>query len=99
MLQDKSKVVPAGIRSTIHMLMHDNDKRFFSVYKRLPSPSVITCCSPNREAVRAATHYHTRAWQTLIYGKECYIVIVIYLPFKHKQFQIILFNCMQKCPP
>ena len=29
-------------------------------------------CSPNREAVRAATHYHTRAWQTLIYGKECY---------------------------
>ena len=57
------------------------------------------CCSPNHEAVRAATHYHTRAWQTLIYGKECYIVIVIYLPSKHKQFQIILFNCMQKCPP
>ena len=25
MLRDKSKVVPAGIRSTIHMLMHDND--------------------------------------------------------------------------
>ena len=53
------------------------------------------CCSPNREAVRAAAHYHTRAWQTLIYGKERYIVIVIYLPFKHKQSQIILFNCMQ----
>ena len=35
--------------------------------------------------VRAATNYLTRAWQTLIYGKECYIVIVIYLPFKHKQ--------------
>ena len=33
-------------------------------------------CSPNREAVRAATHYHTRDWQTLKYGKECYIVIV-----------------------
>ena len=30
------------------------------------------CCSLNREAMRAATHYHTRAWQTLIYGKECY---------------------------
>ena len=43
------------------------------------------------------THYHTWAWQTLIYGKECYIVIVIYLPFKHKQFQK-KFNCMQKCP-
>ena len=54
------------------------------------------CCSPNRKAMRAATYYHTRAWQTLIYGKECYIVIVIYLPFKHKQSQIILFNCMQK---
>ena len=25
MLRNKSKVVPAGIRSTIHMLMHDND--------------------------------------------------------------------------
>ena len=25
---------------------------------------------PNRKAVRAAAHYHTRAWQTLIYGKE-----------------------------
>ena len=31
----------------------------------------------------------------LIYGNECYIVIVIYLPFKHKQC-LILFNCMQK---
>ena len=41
------------------------------------------------EVVRAATHYHTRAWETLIYGKERYIVIVIYLSFKHKQFQII----------
>ena len=61
--------------------------------------SVIMCCSPNHKAVRAATHYHTRALQKLIYGKECYIVIVIYLPFKHKQFQIILFHCMQKHPP
>ena len=38
----------------------------------------MMCCSPNREAVRAATHYYTRAWQLLIYGKECYIVIVIW---------------------
>ena len=59
---------------------------FFSVYYCLPSPSVIMC---------NATH-HTRAWQTLIYRKECHIVIVIYIPFKHKQFQKILFNCMQK---
>ena len=28
------------------------------------------CCSPNQEAVRAATHYHTRALQMLIYGNE-----------------------------
>ena len=42
------------------------------------------CCSPIREAVRAATHYYTRALQTLIHGKDCYIVIVIYLPFQHK---------------
>ena len=37
-------------------------------------------CSPIREAVRAATHYCTRALQTLIHGKDCYIVIVIYRP-------------------
>ena len=37
--------------------------------------------SPIREAVRPATHYYTRALQTLIHGKDCYIVIVIYLPF------------------
>ena len=30
------------------------------------------CCSPIREAVRAATHYYTRALQTLIHGKDCY---------------------------
>ena len=34
------------------------------------------CCSPIREAVRAATHYYTRVFQTLIHGKYCYIVIV-----------------------
>ena len=30
----------------------------------------MMCCSPNREAVRAATHYYTRAWQTLIYKRN-----------------------------
>ena len=35
------------------------------------------CCSPHRFAVQAATHYHTRAWQTLIYGKECFIFLLI----------------------
>ena len=36
------------------------------------------CCCPNREAVRAATHYHTRAWQTLLYGKKCFILLLVY---------------------
>ena len=45
------------------------------------------CCSPIREAVTAATHYYTRALQKLIYGKDCYIVIVIYLPFYYKCLQ------------
>ena len=44
------------------------------------------CCSPNREAVWAATPYYTQAWQMLIKGKECYIVIVIYFPFRHKHY-------------
>ena len=26
--------------------------------------------------VLAATHYHTRAWQTLIHGKECFILLM-----------------------
>ena len=50
----------------------DEDKTFFSMYLCLP---------------RAATHYHTRAWQTYIHRKECYIVIVIYLPFQHEHLQ------------
>ena len=37
-----------------------------------------------REAVRLQ-HIITRGLgNTLIHGKECYIVIVIYLPFQHK---------------
>ena len=35
------------------------------------------CCSPHRFAVRAATHYHTQTWQTLIHGKECFILLLI----------------------
>ena len=49
---------------------------FFSVYQRLQSPRVIMCCSPHRFAGRAATHYHTRALQTLIHGKECFILLL-----------------------
>ena len=41
---------------------------------------MIIYCSPNRETVRTATNYHAQAWRALIYGKECYIIIVIYVP-------------------
>ena len=51
------------------------------------------CCSPHRFAVRAATHYHTWAWQTLIYGKECFILLLILcihlLLCVHSSFAII----------
>ena len=50
------------------------------------------CCSPHRGAVRAATHYHTRAWQMLIYGKQCYILIVIYLPVPNYFIQLYAKN-------
>ena len=43
----------------------------------------------NFEVLASLIQAHTGALQPLIYGKECYIVIVIYLSFKHKQFQII----------
>ena len=56
--------------------VYNNDNIiFFSVYQRLQSPRVIMCCSPHHFAERAATHYHTRAWQTLIHGKECFILL------------------------
>ena len=30
----------------------------------------------NRFIVLAAIHYHTRAWQTFIHGKECFILLL-----------------------
>ena len=48
-----------------------------------------------------ATHYHTRAWQTLIYGKECFIfidaliricnVIIFGIHFKEMEFKVFIF--------
>ena len=32
------------------------------------------CAARTAEAVRAPIRYHTLAWQTLIYGKECFIL-------------------------
>ena len=29
--------------------------------------------------VQAANHYHTRAWQMLIHGKECFILLILIL--------------------
>ena len=40
------------------------------------------------EVLASLIQAHTGALQPLINGKECYIVIVIYLSYKHKQFQI-----------
>ena len=44
------------------------------------------CCSPHRLAIRAATQYHTQAWQMLIQRKECFIILLIlaYVVFIHK---------------
>ena len=36
----------------------------------LPSPRVIMSCSPHHFADQATAHYHTRACQTLIHGKD-----------------------------
>ena len=34
--------------------------------------------------MRTATQYYTRDLQTYIHGKDCYIVIVTYIPFQHR---------------
>ena len=46
----------------------------FLCFNVCPSPRVTICCRSHRFAVRAATHYHTRAWQTLKHGTECFIL-------------------------
>ena len=76
---------PAILSSLIKMGINERIK-FFFVYQHLPSLSVIMCCSPICEVLRASTHY-TRALQMLIHvhGKECYIVIVmVYEPHHEK---------------
>ena len=47
------------------------------------------CCSPHRFADRAATHYHTRAWQTLIHGKECFILLLIFA-FRNPRMRLFI---------
>ena len=54
-----------------------------------PPPDENSC-------IRASVCFIIDACQPLIYRKECYIVI--YLPFRHMQFQLIVLKCMQKCP-
>ena len=49
------------------------------------------CCSPNSFAVRAATHYLTRAWQTLIYGKECFILLLYSLTLSNMYLRYLLY--------
>ena len=34
------------------------------------------CCSTHCFADRAAIHYHTQAWQSLIHRKECFILLL-----------------------
>ena len=55
---------------------NNEDITFFSVLKF--ATCVIMRCSPHHFAVPAATHYHTRAWQTLIHGKEYLILLFIH---------------------
>ena len=45
------------------------------------------CCSPNRVAVRAATHYCPRAWQTLMHVEKNVISSLLYtFPSAHIYF-------------
>ena len=61
----------------------NEDKTFFSdcASTVFQAPSVIMCSSLIHEAKRAVTHLYMRALQTCLHGKECYIVVVIYLPY------------------
>ena len=67
----------------VNLFRHRKDSIFvYSVFNELDK--TITCCDifsvyiklVNQLAVRAATQYHTRAWQTLIYEKECFILLL-----------------------
>ena len=80
---------PAWVRSRLQNKMSflelmdfSNALDFEKVYNVLflcfnvcPSPRVIIYCF----AVRTVTHDHTRAWQSLKHGKECFILSLIAL--------------------
>ena len=57
--------------------VYNNDAiTFFSVLT-FAKPSCDNVLQPSPlNAVRAAKHYHTRAWQMLINGKECFILLL-----------------------
>ena len=55
-------------------------------------------CSLIHEAVSAATHYHTRVWQTLIHGKECYIIIIRPFFFRKKGYINFVSSGSVVCP-
>ena len=56
----------------VRKVYNNDDIALFSMYQRLLSPRVII-------GDRASTHYQTRAWQTLIHGKEC-LILLLFLP-------------------
>ena len=60
---------------------------------RYSRENIVSSCQARAtnfdEVLASLIQAHTGALNTLIYGKECVIVIVIYLSYKHKQFQVI----------
>ena len=55
---------------------------------RYSRENTVSSCQVRADEVLASLiQAHTGALHPLIYGKECYIVIVIYLSYKRKQFQ------------
>ena len=76
---------------------NNDDITLFSVYQRLQNPRVIMCCSPHRFADRAATHYHTWAWQTLLHRKECFILMFVLITAHAIITKIVREQHVHKC--
>ena len=64
----------AGKEGTVY---NNDDKTLFSVLT-FAQPECDNVLQPECIAVWGATHYHTRAWQRLIFVKECFIVLKNY---------------------
>ena len=63
-------------RGVLERKVYNNDKlKFFSVLT-FAKPSFDNVLQPEQHCRSGYSTYHTPAWQTLVHGKECFILLL-----------------------